>query len=176
MINKAIYFATQAHEGQVRKVTGTPFILHPLAVGCLLNDVGESEVTIAAGILHDIVEDTDKTLSDIREAFGPTVANIVDGCSENKDLSWEKRKQQTINDLLTASEAVCIVTCADKIHNLQVSVKGIKKEGEDFFVHFNRGYDSQKWYYGSIRNVLEKRIPNHPLFAMYHKIYGEAFE
>lgn len=65
--------------------------------------------------------------------------NIVDGCSEYKALSWKKRKQQTINDLSTASEAVCIVTCADKIHNLQVNVKGIKKEGEDFFVHFNRG-------------------------------------
>src|SRR5690625_1819366 len=101
----------------------------------MLADAGEAEDTIIAGLLHDTVEDTDVTLNDIKETFGETIANLVDGCSENKTLSWEQRKQQTINDLQTASEKVCIVTCADKIHNLQVSVVGVQAEGEAFFVH-----------------------------------------
>lgn len=176
MINKAIYFATKAHEGQVRKVSQSPFILHPLAVGCILADAGEPEDTIIAGILHDTVEDTDVTLNDIKEIFNENIANLVAGCSENKELSWEQRKQQTIADLETASEAICIVTCADKIHNLQVSIDGVQQQGEAFFVHFKRGYDEQKWYYGGIKDVLKTRIPDHPLFKIYSGIYDQVFK
>lgn len=175
MLNKAIIFATKAHEGQKRKVDQSPFILHPLAVGCLLADEGEKEEVVIAGILHDTVEDTEVTMEEIEENFGKSVASIVAGCTENKDLSWEERKQATMLDLKTAKEEVCIVTCADKIHNLKVSVDGIKKEGKEFFRHFKRGYEDQKWYYGSIKNILEKRIPNHPLFKTYKNIYVETF-
>lgn len=175
MIDQAIIFATKAHEGQVRKVNQSPFIIHPLAVGCILADAGEDQDVIAAGILHDTVEDTDVTLEQIREAFGEDVAELVDGCSENKALSWDERKINTIDFLETASEKVCIVTCADKIHNLLVSVEGIREEGEDFFVHFKKGYADQKWYYGSIKNVLQRRIPDHKLLKEYVEVFNEAF-
>lgn len=176
MINEAILFATKAHEGQVRKVNHTAFILHPLAVGCLLADVEEREEVVVAGILHDTVEDTDITLADIKQSFGEYIADLVAGCSENKRLSWQERKEATIDLLEVASEEVCIVTCADKIHNLAVSVQGIKEKGRDFFKPFKKGYEEQKWYYGSIKNVLEKRIPHHPLYAKYAAIFAEAFE
>lgn len=175
MINQAIMFATKAHEGQVRKVSESAFIIHPLAVGCMLADAGESEAVVVAGMLHDTVEDTDVTLDEIRIEFGDEVAEIVAGCSEDKSLSWEERKRNTIDLLETASEEVCIVTCADKIHNVQVSVDGIKEQGEDFFVHFKRGYAEQKWYYGTIKNVLLRRIPEHPLVHMYAEVFGSAF-
>lgn len=175
MINQAIIFATNAHAGQVRKVSHSPFILHPLAVGCLLGDVGETEEIVVAGILHDTVEDTDSTLEDIREKFGENIATLVDGCSENKNLSWKERKEHTIESLKTASDKVCIITCADKIHNLQGSVTGIKELGADFFFHFKKGYDEQKWYYGSIKDVLQTRIPDHTLFKMYAEVFEEAF-
>lgn len=175
MIDRAIIFATKAHAGQRRKVTDSPFIIHPLAVGCLLADAGEAEDVVVAGILHDTVEDTDVTLAEISEQFGEVVANHVAGCSENKELSWEERKKDTIELLETASEEVCLVTCADKIHNLQVSVDGIREEGEDFFVHFKRGYDDQKWYYGSIKHILLDRMPNHPLVQAYAQVFEAAF-
>lgn len=176
MIEQAIIFATKAHKGQLRKVSQSPFIIHPLAVGCKLADVGENEDVVVAGILHDTVEDTNVTLEDIRAEFGDDVAEIVDGCSEDKALTWNERKVNTIDYLKNAPEKVCIVTCADKIHNLLVSVDGIKEEGEDFFVHFKKGYEDQKWYYGSIKNVLQKRIPHHPLFKIYKEVYEDAFE
>lgn len=175
MINEAIIFATKAHEGQFRKVSQSPFIMHPLAVGCLLADAGEGEDVVAAGILHDTVEDTEVTLDEIREAFGEDVAELVDGCSENKALSWKERKENTITFLETASEKVCIITCADKLHNLSVSVEGIKEKGTDFFIHFNKGYAEQKWYYESIKQVLQRRMPNHPLFKAYAAVFDEAF-
>lgn len=93
MINQAIIFATKAHEGQLRKVTQSPFIIHPLAVGCTLADAGEDEDVVVAGFLHDTVEDTDVTLDQIRDEFGDEVAELVDGCSENKALSWDERKK-----------------------------------------------------------------------------------
>lgn len=175
MIDKAIYFATKAHEGQVRKVSHSPFIIHPLAVGCLLSDAGEAAEVVAAGILHDTVEDTEVTLAQIEENFGKEVATLVHGCSENKELSWKERKENTIAFLETAPEGVCIVTCADKIHNLQVSVQGIRKDPEGYFRHFKKGYDQQKWYYGSIKNILQKRIPSHPLCKMYVDVFEAAF-
>lgn len=176
MIEQAIIFATQAHKGQLRKVSQTPFILHPLAVGCILADAGESEAVVVAGILHDTVEDTDVTLEQIRQKFGTEVADIVDGCSENKALSWHERKTATIELLETASLEVCVVTCADKIHNLLVSVEGIKKEGKEFFDPFKKGYTDQKWYYGSIVEVLQRRMPNHPLLKDYENVFAESFE
>lgn len=175
MLNKVIMFATQAHSGQVRKVDHSPFIIHPLAVGCLLADAGVDEAAVFAGILHDTVEDTDVTIEDIQAAFGDEVTALVAGCSENKDLSWEDRKTQTIAELTTASQGVCLVTCADKIHNLQVSVAGIRAQGEAFFAPFNRGYADQKWYYGSIERVLAKRIPHHSLYKAYAAVFAEAF-
>lgn len=175
MINQAIIFATKAHEGQLRKVSQSPFIIHPLAVGCMLADAGEETDVIVAGILHDTVEDTEVTLDQIRETFDDNIAKLVDGCSENKALSWEERKSNTITYLETAPEKVCIVTCADKIHNLLVSVEGIREQGKDFFVHFAKGYEDQKWYYGSIKKVLQTRIPNHPLFKVYAELFEDAF-
>lgn len=175
MLNQAIIFATKAHEGQRRKVEQSPFIIHPLAVGCLLADASEAEDVVIAGILHDTFEDTDVTLEQINDRFGENITALVAGCSENKALSWEERKKQTMLDLETASDKVCIVTCADKIHNLQVSVNGIKEQGEKFFVHFKRGYDDQRWYYGSIKNILQERIPHHPLFKVYANVFEEAF-
>lgn len=176
MIEQAIIFATNAHKGQKRKVDQSAFIIHPLAVGCLLADTGEDDDVIIAGILHDTVEDTDITLSDIQETFGEAITTLVAACTENKALTWEERKQQTMVDLEIAPEKVCIVTCADKIHNLQVSVDGIREKGRDFFTPFKKGYDEQKWYYGSIRNILQKRIPEHRLFQEYNSVYQATFE
>src|SRR5699024_12553922 len=102
MINQAIIFATNAHKGQVRKVKHTPFILHPLAVGCLLADAGEAEAVIVAGMLYDTVEDTDVTMSEIEEVFGEEVRTIVEGAvkirpcrgksgSIKQSLIWKRR-------------------------------------------------------------------------------------
>lgn len=175
MLNKAIIFATKAHKEQLRKVNHSPFIIHPLSVGCMLSDAGEGIDVAVAGILHDTVEDTDVTIEQIREEFGEDVAKIVDGCSENKKLSWRERKRETMEILETSSREVCVVTCADKLHNLMVSVEGIEKEGKNFFAPFNKGYDDQKWYYESIKNILERRIPNHTLLEIYIDVYNKAF-
>ena len=115
----AIEFAARAHRGQCRKGTKIPYIVHPLAVAKILIDAGCPEDVVVAGILHDTVEDTPLSLDEIRHAFGTAVARIVEGASEpDKSKPWEERKAHTIESLKTASEAVLLVSCADKIENL----------------------------------------------------------
>ena len=102
-IEEAIEIAAEAHQGQYRKGTNTPYITHPYAVGLILMEAGCPEAVIIAGILHDTVEDTDLTLEFIRERFGDAIANIVDGCSEDKALRWRARKTERIEALRSAS-------------------------------------------------------------------------
>jgi (p)ppGpp synthase/HD superfamily hydrolase len=82
IVNRAIEFAAKAHRHQVRKGTDTPYITHPYAIGLMLTRAGFDPEVVAAGLLHDTVEDTDVTPEDILEEFGERVASIVEGASE----------------------------------------------------------------------------------------------
>ena len=77
-IEEAIIYATIMHQGKVRKLGGSPYILHPLEVAQILSTMTDDEDVITAGILHDVVEDTDGTLSEIKKRFGGRVAYLVD--------------------------------------------------------------------------------------------------
>ena len=154
-IEKAIEVAAQAHHGQFRKGTNTPYITHPYAVGLMLMDAGCSETVVIAGILHDTVEDTNVTLECIRNDFGDSVANIVDGCSENKSLPWRDRKTERIEALKSASSEVCIVTSADKLHNLRTILSEYDTLGDMIWERFHGGLAAQSWYYCSILDSLQ---------------------
>ena len=100
MIDKAIAFATKAHEGQLRKGTNLPYILHPMEVGMIVSRMTDDNEVIAAAVLHDTVEDCDGvSLEMIREEFGEKVARIVTAESEDKAKSWMERKAHTIDFL-----------------------------------------------------------------------------
>ena len=90
LTEKAKYFAINAHKGQIRKSEpDKPMIIHPISVGELLKEYGCDEQVIAAGFLHDVVEDTSYTLEDIQREFGEDIASLVKGASEpDKSLSW----------------------------------------------------------------------------------------
>src|SRR3989338_2085111 len=93
-IQKAIRFAITAHDGQTRKGKDIPYITHPLTVALILSQVGASEDVIVAGILHDVVEDSDVELDDVQEQFGEPVADLVKAVTEeDKGLPWETRKR-----------------------------------------------------------------------------------
>ncbi len=153
IIEKALQIASAAHENQYRKQTKIPYITHPAAVGMILLKAGYSEEIIAAGILHDTVEDTAVSLEDIKRIFGFKIAEIVEGCSEpDKSLFWEERKEHTIHFLKTAPEEVRVVACADKLHNVKSIIRDYEKYGETVWTRFKRGKDQQEWYY---RNIIE---------------------
>lgn len=157
-IEEAIELAAQAHDGQFRKGTKTPYISHPFAVGLMLMNAGCSEAVVIAGILHDTVEDTDLTLACIREGFGESIADIVDGCSENKSLRWRERKTERIEALKTATIEICLVTCADKLHNLRTVISEYDDIGDAVWERFHGGLEAQAWYYQSILESLRTHI------------------
>lgn len=158
MIDKAIQFAAKAHEGQVRKATDIPYITHPFAVGMLLQKAKCSEEVIAAGILHDTIEDTSVTYEQLVEEFGQKVANLVLAASEHdKSLPWKERKLHTIQSLRNPSMDEMKVIVTDKLHNLRSIRKDLNEIGEEVWSRFNRGKSDQHWYYSSIVEALAPR-------------------
>ena len=125
LIVRAYDVAHQSHDGQFR-LTGDPFITHPLAVAQILADYGLDADTIAAALLHDTVEDTDLTLDDVEKAFGPDVARITDGVTKldrmQFDMSREEAQAGTIRKMVVAMAQdvrVLIIKLADRLHNLR---------------------------------------------------------
>ncbi len=125
LIVRAYDVAHQSHDGQFR-LTGDPFITHPLAVAQILADYGLDADTIAAALLHDTVEDTDITLDDVEKAFGPDVARITDGVTKldriEFDMSREEAQAGTIRKMVVAMAQdvrVLIIKLADRLHNLR---------------------------------------------------------
>ncbi|MFJ5758815.1 HD domain-containing protein [Neobacillus sp. NPDC093182] len=155
ILEKALLTASKSHEGQYRKNTDIPYITHPVTVGFMLLRKGYSEEIVAAGILHDTVEDTPLTLDEIKREFGSKIAEIVDGSSEpDKSLSWKDRKEHTIEFLKTASEDVRAVVCADKLHNIRSIIRDYEQVGEEVWSRFNAGKEQQKWYYTNVVDSL----------------------
>jgi (p)ppGpp synthase/HD superfamily hydrolase len=172
VIEKALQVASKAHEKQYRKKTDIPYITHPVAVGMLLLKAGYGDELIAAGILHDTVEDTALTLKNIEGIFGQTIAMIVEGCSEpDKTRSWEDRKKHTIEYLKTAPLEIRVVACADKLHNIRSIRDDYEKMGEDVWAKFKRGKDQQKWYYMNVLASLGSQSSFHLLEELKMEVY-----
>ena len=157
-IEKAIIFAAKAHRNQTRKGTDIPYITHPFAVGMYLQKANCCEEVIAAGILHDTLEDTETTYNDLKESFGEHIANLVLAASEHdKSLPWEVRKQHTIDMLKETSVEEVQVIVADKLHNLKSIRTDLNQNGDSIWQRFNRGKRDQHWYYASIVKALATR-------------------
>ncbi|MCR5483911.1 MAG: HD domain-containing protein [Bacilli bacterium] len=178
MIDEAFEFALNAHDGQRRKSdTKKPMIIHPMNVANILNEYGFDENVIAAGYLHDTVEDTPVTFENIKEKFGDDIASLVYGASEpDKSLSWEERKQHTIDTIKTLDLRHKAIICADKISNLEDMRILFEIKGEYDFSAFKRGFDSQKWYYTEVYKNLIEGEDNHPMFERLKTLIDYIFE
>lgn len=119
LIVRACEFAARAHARHRRKdVDQTPYINHLAHVARLLADAGCDAALIAAGYLHDTIEDVDVSFEDLRDAFGPDIAGLVLAVTDDKSLRWRARKQAQIDDAPHASPRVAALKLADKISNL----------------------------------------------------------
>lgn len=171
MLQYAIRVALEAHKNQRRKGTEIPYVVHPIEVGIILGENGAAQDVIIAGMLHDTIEDTDLTLQNIRRMFGRHIAELVAGASESNrgvpGVTWEQRKQHTIDYLKTASEEVQMIACADKLSNMRSIFDDYKEIGEKLWDRFNAGYEKQKWYYTNLVESLR------PLSLDGYKMYDE---
>ncbi|MCP2033444.1 (p)ppGpp synthase/HD superfamily hydrolase [Planomicrobium sp. HSC-17F08] len=172
LIELAIGFAAFKHAGQVRKGTSIPYISHPFAVGMMLQQADESEEVVAAGILHDTLEDTAATEEEIRTVFGEQVLLLVKAASEpDKSRPWEDRKHHTVSKLAARSREELAIIVADKLHNLRSIRLDLEETGEEVWNRFNRGKEQQEWYYRGIVNAL---ISRHGELAMAEELKEEV--
>jgi hypothetical protein len=124
MLNKAYVYAMKAHGHQVR-ASGDPYFTHPLEVAAILTDMRLDDATIAAALLHDVVEDTEATHQEIEELFGPEISGLVEGLTKIKRLdliSKEAAQAENLRKLLLAmarDARVLLVKLADRLHNMR---------------------------------------------------------
>lgn len=123
-LQKAYVFSARAHKGQVRR-SGEPYLSHPLEVANQLAEMGLDRTTLAAGLLHDVLEDTDVTADELRATFGKDVAALVEGVTKIgrvEDVPAEIRRAETIRKIILAMTddlRVIFIKLADRLHNLQ---------------------------------------------------------
>ena len=151
IITKAFQFARQAHKG-VRRHSGEPYIMHPLAVAQIVcSEIGLGSTSICSALLHDVVEDTDYTTDDIKNVFGPKIAQIVDGLTKIAGgIFGDKASAQAENFkklLLTMNDdiRVILIKIADRLHNMRTlesmqARKQYKIAGETLYIYAPLAY------------------------------------
>ncbi|MBR3523436.1 MAG: HD domain-containing protein [Bacilli bacterium] len=178
IVLKAREFASKAHSNQIRKSeSDKPYIVHPVAVANILKKYGYDEAVQAAGFLHDVVEDTPYSLSDIELEFGDDIASLVKGASEeDKTLSWEERKQHTIDTIKDLDLRHKVLIAADKINNLEDMYLLFEKKGKHDFSAFRRGEEQQKWYYeGVYQSLITNEDANLDIFLRLKQAIDKVF-
>lgn len=144
LISRALEVSAKAHEGQYRKSDGRiPYISHCAAVGVILLRAGYDETVVAAGILHDVLEDTILTHDDLRSEFGEEVLELVDLVTEqDKSVPWDERKTLYEERLVGAMEGARAIAAADKLHNVWSLLESLRR-GEPIFARMNKGPTGQ---------------------------------
>ena len=123
-IERAYRYAAEHHEGQ-KRLSGEDFIQHPLAVAQILADLGLDTTTLEAALLHDTVEDTDVTVTDLEAGFGPEVSRIVDGLTKLDAISFRSREQEQAENVrkmivaMAGDIRVLLIKLADRLHNMR---------------------------------------------------------
>jgi GTP pyrophosphokinase len=190
-IERAFEMARNAHQDQVRR-SGDPFISHPLSVARILAALGLDDVTIAAALLHDAVEDTSITLADLSKDFGPDVASIVDGVTKLDRLQFDTKEAQqaaTLRKMLVAMAKdirVLLIKLADRLHNMRTLAalpegkqRRIAQETIDIYAGLAHrlGIQDMKWQledlafavlhpkrYAEIEQMVANRAPERDLY------------
>ncbi|MEZ6067287.1 MAG: HD domain-containing protein [Planctomycetaceae bacterium] len=162
LLEAALGVASTAHQGQCRKGTALPYITHPVQVATILQRAGwTDEVVLAAALLHDVVEDTEVTLTQLAAQFPDRTVAIVAALSEQKTDAegaarpWEDRKREYLERLATADVETRAVALADKLHNLRCLVADVKTDPAAW-QRFNAKPDRLAWYHRAVADTCAR--------------------
>jgi len=144
---ESFVYAAELHAEQVRKSTGVSYIAHLMAVSAIVIENGGTE--------DDAIEDQggDATRQEIIRRFGPKVAAVIDGCTDAETVPkppWRERKEAHIAHLVDASPSMCLVSSADKLHNVRAILSDYRRLGEALWTRFTGGRDGTLWYYRAL--------------------------
>ena len=205
IVNKAFNLAYEAHKEQKRE-SGEPYIIHPIDVAVILAELGMDTSTIVAGLLHDVIEDTDYAYDDIKNIFSEEVANLVSGVTKITKMEYKSKEEQQADNfrkmlLAMASDIrVIIIKLADRLHNMRTlkympkeKQKRISKETLDIYAPLAHrlGISKVKWeledlcfrylheeeYYDLVHQISEKRVERETYIAQIIKdLYSKLEE
>ena len=163
LYQKALKYTSEAHKNQFRKGSDIPYITHPVEVADIIASFTDDEEMIAVGLLHDVVEDTDRTEEDIRACFGDRIADMVAAETEDKMRSqkaedtWVLRKSNTLKGLEHASREAKILALADKLANLRSIDRDYLLVGDEIWKRFNQKDPKlQGWYYKTVSDLTKE--------------------
>jgi (p)ppGpp synthase/HD superfamily hydrolase len=131
-VRAALATATEAHAGQIRNgAGGIPYIQHPIAVAELLAAHGWTDEVLAAALLHDVVEDSDKDVAELRQQFGDPIAGLVEALSDDESISdWTERKAEHRGRVGEGGEEALAIYAADKLTNVKALRDAYAEQGE----------------------------------------------
>ncbi len=137
-LDRAIVFAVRAHAGTERRGKGFPYVVHPLEAMAIAATMTSDQEILAAAALHDVVEDTEVTLEEIRTLFGGRVASLVQVESDRTEegLDWRERKLDSLRRLSASSRDAQIVALGDKLSNMRAIARDYATLGEPFWTLF----------------------------------------
>ena len=183
LMDRAIVFATRAHSGTYRKGTSIPYIVHPIEAAAIVSTITDEPDMIAAAVLHDVVEDTDATVEEIRFFFNERIADLVEAESEDKrkDLppqeTWMVRKMETLEFLRSrADRDAKILALADKLSNMRAIHRDQNTVGDRLWERFNEK-DKKKhgWMYRQVAEALSE-LSDTFAWQEYDELVRKTFE
>lgn len=160
LLDRAIVFAVRAHQGVERKGKGFPYIVHPMEAMSITATMTSDQELLAAAALHDVIEDTDTTVDDLRREFGERVAMLVEAESDVKVEgpradSWRQRKQVALDSLTAACRDVKIVALGDKLSNMRAIAHDYAVLGDELWNRFNVNNPADHaWRYHGLADAL----------------------
>ncbi len=161
---EAVEFSFKAHEKQKRKGTGISYVSHPMTVAVILAKLNANQTQILAGILHDILEDTEFKKTDIKRKFGTEVANLVEEVSESdKDMPYMERKERAAAKLFVISEEAVLVKAADVLSNMVDLITDLQRKSGEAFEIFNTDKNGKIKQMERVVKILVSRIKNKKL-------------
>jgi GTP diphosphokinase / guanosine-3',5'-bis(diphosphate) 3'-diphosphatase len=186
LIEKAYIYACDAHKEQMRE-SGEPYVIHPVEVACILAEMGMDTNTIAAGLLHDVIEDTVFTHDDLEKDFNQEIANLVEGVTKLGKIQYKTKEEQQADNVrkmllaMAKDIRIILIKLADRLHNLRtlkfMSIDKQKEKAKETFdiyapLAHRLGMSKVKWeledlafrynnpeeYYDLVKKIAEKRV------------------
>ena len=167
LLDRAIIFAVKAHHNTERRGKGFPYIVHPLEAMEIVATITPDQELLAAAALHDVIEDTEVTVDELREMFGERIAHLVhaesdqiDGVlfdGQNEEETWHARKQAAIDRLAAAPHDAKIVAMGDKLSNMRAIARDYKEKGDALWSIFHvKDKASHEWHYRGLAASLSE--------------------
>jgi (p)ppGpp synthase/HD superfamily hydrolase len=164
MLDRALIEAARGHRSQVRKGTDIPYIIHPVQVAWILDRHGYPEEVVVAGVLHDLLEDTDYDEGALREEFGDEVWRLVKAVTEVKvegtaKRPWKVRKEEQIEHLRHAPPDEAALKAADALHNIRSVLNDLAVQGiAATMARFKASVAETLWYYTTVATLVRERL------------------